>query len=208
MDITLEKIELVKDRTGVSYKEAKEALEKTGGSVVDAIIYIEDQINADEKNTDKDVEDTTIIANLKALIKKGNASRILVKDSNDKVILNAPVNVGIIGAVISPIGMVAATIAAFGFKCSVQVVKNDGSIIELSEKASDAYEKASEKGSEVYNKVKNSETTEKIIGMASEGLEKATESFKNKINMSKTEDDVDDLVEELEDDFDFDADKF
>ena len=27
MEITLEKIELVKDRTGVSYKEAKEALE-------------------------------------------------------------------------------------------------------------------------------------------------------------------------------------
>ena len=38
MEITLEKIELVKDRTGVSYKEAKEALEKSEGSVVDARI--------------------------------------------------------------------------------------------------------------------------------------------------------------------------
>ena len=28
MEITLEKIELVKDRTGVTYKEAKDALEK------------------------------------------------------------------------------------------------------------------------------------------------------------------------------------
>ena len=37
MEITLEKIELVKDRTGVSYKEAKEALEAADGSVVDAI---------------------------------------------------------------------------------------------------------------------------------------------------------------------------
>ena len=45
MEITLEKIELVKDRTGVSYKEAKEALEQAGGSVVDAIIAIEDTIN-------------------------------------------------------------------------------------------------------------------------------------------------------------------
>ena len=42
MEITLEKIELVKDRTGVSYKEAKEALEAAEGSVVDAIIAIED----------------------------------------------------------------------------------------------------------------------------------------------------------------------
>ena len=31
MEITLEKIELVKDRTGVSYKEAKAALEAANG---------------------------------------------------------------------------------------------------------------------------------------------------------------------------------
>ena len=45
MEITLEKIELVKDRTGVSYKEAKEALEKTEGNVVEAIISIEEVID-------------------------------------------------------------------------------------------------------------------------------------------------------------------
>ena len=32
MEITLEEIELVKDRTGVGYKEAKDALEKTDGT--------------------------------------------------------------------------------------------------------------------------------------------------------------------------------
>ena len=45
MDITLEKIELVKDRTGASYSEAKEALESANGSVVDAVIAIEENIN-------------------------------------------------------------------------------------------------------------------------------------------------------------------
>ena len=45
MEITLEKIELVKDRTGVSYKEAKEALERANGTVVDAIIEIEEKID-------------------------------------------------------------------------------------------------------------------------------------------------------------------
>ena len=48
MEITLEKIELVKDRTGVSYKEAKEALEKVDGSVVDAIILIEEGFESDQ----------------------------------------------------------------------------------------------------------------------------------------------------------------
>ena len=38
MEITLEKIELVKDRTGCTYAEAKAALEASEGSVVDAII--------------------------------------------------------------------------------------------------------------------------------------------------------------------------
>ena len=50
MEITLEKIELVKDRTGVSYKEAKEALEAADGSVVDAIIAIEETINVKKSN--------------------------------------------------------------------------------------------------------------------------------------------------------------
>ena len=33
MEITLEKIELVKDRTGVTYAEAKKALEEAGATV-------------------------------------------------------------------------------------------------------------------------------------------------------------------------------
>ena len=45
MEITLEKIELVKDRTGVTYREAKEALEQSEGNVVDAIIAIEETID-------------------------------------------------------------------------------------------------------------------------------------------------------------------
>ena len=50
MDINLEKIELVKDRTGVTYKEAKKALENVDGSIVDAIIYLEEiQSKSSEK---------------------------------------------------------------------------------------------------------------------------------------------------------------
>ena len=39
--ITLEKIDQIVERTGVSYAQAKEALEKAEGDVVEAIIYIE-----------------------------------------------------------------------------------------------------------------------------------------------------------------------
>ena len=86
MEITLEKIELVKDRTGVSYREAKEALEATEGNVVDAIIKIEDEINikVGAKITDNGAK---IIEKIKEYIKKGNVSRITVKRDDEVICL-------------------------------------------------------------------------------------------------------------------------
>ena len=39
--ITLEKIDQIVERTGVTYEEAKEALQAVDGDVVEAIIYLE-----------------------------------------------------------------------------------------------------------------------------------------------------------------------
>ena len=62
MEITLEKIELVKDRTGVTYAEAKQALEETDGSVVDAIIAIEEIINTGEEERLREKRRSTVFA--------------------------------------------------------------------------------------------------------------------------------------------------
>lgn len=43
----LEKVELVREKTGVSYQEAKEALEANGYDVLDAIIWLEQNGKAD-----------------------------------------------------------------------------------------------------------------------------------------------------------------
>ena len=40
MDITLEKVDQVRERTGVSYAEAKNALEISNGDVLNAIILL------------------------------------------------------------------------------------------------------------------------------------------------------------------------
>ena len=39
----LEKIDVIRDRMDVSYKEAKEALEKAGGDPVEALVLLESQ---------------------------------------------------------------------------------------------------------------------------------------------------------------------
>ncbi len=147
MEITLEKIELVKDRTGISYKEAKEALEAADGSVVDAIITIEESIDNKEKISPKE-QGTALVDMVKSMVKKGNVSRIVVRNSNEEPIVNIPVNAGLVGALVAPWGLLAAAIASIGFKCVVEIIKDDGTIIDVSERASDFAGKAVEKGSE------------------------------------------------------------
>ena len=131
MEITLEKIELVKDRTGVSYAEAKEALEAAEGSVVDAIISIEEKIVEDTCNNFTK-QGNAVIENLKALVKKGNVSKIVIKRDGE-VMLNIPVNLGILGTVIAPWGAVLGVLAAFGTKCTIELIGTDGTIIDVSD---------------------------------------------------------------------------
>lgn len=152
MEITLEKVELVKDRTGVSYKEAKEALEAADGNVVDAIVGIEETINLSTKSKIND-QTKQVIDKIKDAVEKGNVSRIRVKKDDD-VVLNLPVNIGILGAVLAPIAAVIGTVAAFGTKCTIELVKDDGSIVDLAEKGGDIAESLKEKGGDIAETLK------------------------------------------------------
>lgn len=171
MEITLEKIELVKDRTGVTYAEAKEALEEADGSVVDAIIAIEETINAGQKGRGFGKKGEALFESLKNLVKKGNVSRVQVKRDGEMV-LNIPVNVGIVGMVIAPIASVVGVVAAFGFKCTIEVIKDDGTIIDVSDAVTDAMGSVAEKGSDVFEDVK-----EKSASIYNKGKEKAGELY-------------------------------
>ncbi|MBQ9961364.1 MAG: DUF4342 domain-containing protein [Firmicutes bacterium] len=151
MEITLEKIELVKDRTGVSYKEAKEALEAAEGSVVDAIIAIEETINLKSGNKATDFADETV-EKIKELVKKGNVTKISVK-KDDETIVNIPLNVGLVGTLVAPWGVIAAAIAAFGFKCQIELTKDDGTVVDISAKAEGLAADVKEKGSVVMDEV-------------------------------------------------------
>lgn len=153
MEITLEKIELVKDRTGVTYAEAKQALEDAEGSVVDAIIAIEETVNAGQKGRGFGKKGEALFESIKTLVKKGNVSRIQVKKDGE-IVLNVPVNAGIVGVVIAPLASVVGVVAAFGFKCVIEVVKTDGTIIDVSDAVSDAVGTVAEKSSDIIGEVK------------------------------------------------------
>jgi len=167
MEITLEKIELVKDRTGVSYREAKEALEATEGNVVDAIIKIEDEINA-KMGTKLSDNGAKIIEKIKEYIKKGNVARITIK-KDDEIMLNIPVTVGVVGTVLAPWLTVIGSIVALGMRCEILLVKDDGTVIDLSSKVADTFDDAKEKVGEAGDTVRT-----KVAGTASAVKEKKT----------------------------------
>ncbi len=166
MEITLEKIELVKERTGASYKEAKEALENVDGSVVEAIISLEAKLYKKEENKIGE-KGALILEAIKETVALGNASKVRVTNEDGEVILSIPVNVGLVGTFIAPWGAIIATTAAFSFKCTIEVVKTDGTIIDISERAKDGVNTAVEKGSDAAESVK---------GKASDVVDKVTDS--------------------------------
>lgn len=175
MEITLEKIELVKDRTGVSYKEAKEALEAAEGSVVDAIINIEESIDINSKSKLGE-QGAEIIDSIKEVIRKGNVSKITIKKDGE-ILLNLPVNVGIISTVFFPWTVVIATLAAFGTKCSIELLKDNGEVVNVSDMATDTFETVKEKSSVIADemKVKGTDVYYNVKEKANEAIRKNME---------------------------------
>jgi len=131
-EITLEKIDIIKERTGVSYTEAKEALDECDGDVVNALIYIEakqkkeNKFNMDEVYTTKD----EFVAWLKEIVRKGNVTRIKVK-KDDKVVIDIPVNAGIAAGLVAlsmPTLLGISILTAVLTKVTIEITKADGSV--------------------------------------------------------------------------------
>lgn len=142
MEITLENIELVKDRTGCTYAEAKAALEAADGSVVDAIIALEDKTTKEYSKVDgESLKDSPIFHKMKELVDKGNVSRILVS-KGEKTIVNFPVTAGVIGAILIPWGAILGIVAAMGAQCSIDFVDDKGKVIDIDGKVIGVYDKA------------------------------------------------------------------
>ena len=208
MEITLEKIELVKDRTGVTYAEAKQALEEADGSVVDAIIAIEETINAGQRVKGFGKKGEALFESIKELINKGNVSKVQVKKDGE-LILNVPVNAGIVGVMIAPLASVVGVVAAFGFKCTIEVIKTDGTIIDVSDAVTDAMGTVAEKSSDIIGevKVKSADIYEKSKEKAGEIYEKGKEKAEevvdkaaDKIKLDNDEFDFSECFEEEDDD--------
>ena len=202
MEITLEKIELVKDRTGSTYAEAKAALEAAEGSVVDAIIALEAKMNEEHDKVDgPSLKDSPIFAKMKELVDKGNVSRILIT-RNEKTIVNFPVTAGVIGAVLVPWGAILGIVAALGAQCSIDFVDAEGKVIDIDGKVIGAYDKAREtvvKGVDKAKEATNKETLDDLMNTIDGFAKKAGKTVKELIKEASEaykQSDAEDIIEE------------
>lgn len=125
--ITIEMVDQVLGRLPyATYKEAREALIKTDGNVLDAIIYIESgQKDMGFENKKESIrrfgenisqESEKIRGQLGDLFKKTTVVRIIV-EKEGKVMLNIPLTIGVLGVaampVLSLLGLSAAVLSKY-----------------------------------------------------------------------------------------------
>ena len=127
----LDKVELVRDRTGSSYEKARDCLEANNWDVVEAIIAIEKEKKTFETefNTMK-VKGQDLLKKIKELIKQGNVAKIVVKKEGDKII-SIPVNGGIVLALFFPYFVALSAVIVLVAEYELEVEKVSKSDVEV-----------------------------------------------------------------------------
>jgi len=62
-----------------------------------------------------------VVDKIKELIKEGNVRRISIKDKKGKTVVEFPLTIGVVGAVIAPILAAVGAIAALVTECTITV---------------------------------------------------------------------------------------
>lgn len=148
-EITIEKIDAVIQRVpSATYAEAKQALIDHNGDVIESIIALESNNTVESnfskktKQAKKAVEDILskdsedfkdIKEQAKELLKRSSVIRVII-DRNNKVIMNIPLTVGVVGVALLPIYTLVGLSAAVIGKCRIKIQnEDDGSIVDLGE---------------------------------------------------------------------------
>lgn len=84
-----------------------------------------------EKKTNKKTEETfqvkgeQLLGKVKKLIQEGNVRRIIIKGKDGKTLVEFPLTVGLIGAVLAPMLAAVGAIAALVTECTITVQRDE-----------------------------------------------------------------------------------
>lgn len=177
--VTLEKVDQVVERTGVTYEQARDALNACEGDVIDAIIYLE---KTQPSFTDSmNVKSKDLMETLKEFLKKGNVTRVTV-EKDGEVVLNLPVTAGAIGLVVAPIAALLGLGMVVFAKYTVKIVKEDGEEIDINQATEEKMSKMKEMVDEkILRKNKLKEEFEEMVDEARQMAEEAADEVKDSL---------------------------
>lgn len=124
-----------------------------------------------------------LVEKLKALVAKGNVSRIVIRKADGSVFLDMSVNVGMIGGVValsfSKWLVLGGALAAVGFGYTLEVVKESGEVVNVV-------------------KPEAGETVKKVASSVAETVKNAVDGFSVSVSMEDEAEDADVVVFEKE----------
>jgi len=121
----LEKIDIIRERVGVSYKEAREMLAEVEGDVVEALVRLEEKQHSGWTTRFQE-RGEELVAQVRTAVEKSNQTKIKVKQG-EKTLFELPATVGalgVIGALAStPLAIVAGigTVAAIANQVTLEI---------------------------------------------------------------------------------------
>jgi len=77
------------------------------------------------RRSEYEVLSDDLIKSIKEIIRKGNVTKIIVKNEKDETLLEIPVTVGLIGALLAPWVAALGVIAAIVTKCKIIVEERE-----------------------------------------------------------------------------------
>ena len=71
------------------------------------------------------VKGEEMVAKVKELVREGNVRRIIIKNEEGKQLIEIPLTIGVVGAILLPVWAAIGAIAALVTDCTIEVVKVD-----------------------------------------------------------------------------------
>lgn len=76
---------------------------------------------ADTKKEEFKVSGDALLKRVKELIREGNVRKITIKDKKGKTLIEFPLTIGVVGAVLAPVLAAVGAIAALVTECTISV---------------------------------------------------------------------------------------
>jgi ABC-type Na+ efflux pump permease subunit len=145
----LEKLDVLRQRFKVTYAQAKEAMERSDGDLVNALVFLEEKgYSATGRRRGKSVENGKepkwdaesaenfvrgLIEQIKTLIQEGNVTKVRLI-SGEKTLIEIPATIGVVGLgvlLFSPLLLIVTAVgaaAAVAKEMAFEVEKSDGTL--------------------------------------------------------------------------------